>query len=55
MVKNMIKLGANVIKTAQKGSNLTQTGNFDHVLNLKYRAYLSGFPILFVLTSVFPF
>ena len=31
-----MKFGANVVKTALKGSNLAQTGNFDHDLNLKY-------------------
>ena len=30
------KIWQNIIKTTQKGSNLAQTGNFDHVSNLKY-------------------
>ena len=32
----MMKFGANVTKTALKGLDLAQTGNYDHVLNLKY-------------------
>ena len=32
----MMKFGANVTQTALKGLNLAQTGNYDHVLNLKY-------------------
>ena len=32
----MMKFGANVTKTSLKGLNLAQTGNYDHVLNLKY-------------------
>ena len=31
-------------KTAQKGSNLAQTSNLDHVLNLKYTCWASCFP-----------
>ena len=31
----MMRLGANVIKTTLKDSNLAQTRNFNHVLNLK--------------------
>ena len=32
----MMKFGTNVTQTALKGLNLAQTGNYDHVLNLKY-------------------
>ena len=32
----MMRLGENVIKTALKDSNLAQTRNFNHILNLKY-------------------
>ena len=32
----MIKFGSNVTQTALKGLNLAQTGNYEHVLNLKY-------------------
>ena len=32
----MVRFGANVTQTAVKGLNLAQTGNYDHVLNLKY-------------------
>ena len=36
MVQKMMKFGANVAQTALKGLNLAQTGNYNHVLNLKY-------------------
>ena len=32
----MINFGANVTKTALRGLDLAQIGNYDHVLNLKY-------------------
>ena len=47
----MMKFGANVPQTALKGLNLAQTGNYDHVLNLKYtcRALPSCFFFLAVI------
>ena len=49
----MIKFGTNIIKTAQKGSNLAQTSKFDHILNLKYTCW--ALPSCFVIPFFFQF
>ena len=45
-----MKFGANVTKTALKGLDLAQTGNYDHVLNLKYTC--GALPSCFYLFNV---